>query len=351
MRVLIDTTFARRAPHSGTAIYIERLCDALQASGDVELIRVANPARKLPAGGGLGSIANAARDLVWSAVQVPQLARAAHATVVHHPLPALAPNIGGAQVVTVHDLAFEVMPEAFDANYRRYTAFAHRIAAKRAAMVIAVSDSTAAEIKGLWGVPGQRIVVARHGPGQQMKVTRRKKTPTQFLYVGDDEPRKDLPTLLAAYAEYRRAAAKPLQLVLAGKFRADYSADGVNVESGVSAERLAQLHAGAAALVHPAHHEGFGMTLLEAMSAGTPVIAARSYAVQEVCGDAALYFSVAQPSELAGHLAQLADSPERRAELALAGKARAGQFSWAQSARAHIDAYSLASEMQTFGHR
>jgi hypothetical protein len=143
-------------------------------------------------------------------------------------------TIGGAQVVTVHDLAFEVMPEAFDANYRRYTAFAHRTAARRAAMVIAVSDSTAAEIKGVWGVPEQRIVVARHGPGQQLKVTRRKKAPTHFLYVGDDEPRKDLPTLLAAYAEYRAAAAKPLPLVLAGQFRFDYDTAGVSVEPKVS---------------------------------------------------------------------------------------------------------------------
>jgi glycosyltransferase involved in cell wall biosynthesis len=351
VRVLIDTTFLRRAPRSGTAIYIERLCDALEASGDVDLIRVANPARKSPAGGGLGSVLNASRDLLWSTVQLPQMARAAHATVVHHPLPALAPPIGGAQVVTVHDLAFELMPEAFDANYRRYSAFAHRAAARRAAMVIAVSDSTAADIKGLWAIPAQRIVVARHGPGQQLKVTRRRKNPLHFLYVGDDEPRKDLPTLLAAYAEYRHAAAKPLALVLAGQFRMDYAGDGVIIESDVSTERLAQLHAGAAALVHPAHHEGFGMTLLEAMACGTPVLVARSYAVEEVCGEAVLYFPPADEPGLLALLTEVAGSPERRGELAASGKARAERFSWADSARAHIDAYSLASEMRTFGHR
>ena len=66
MRVLIDTTYARRAPFSGTGVYIRRLCDELAAVDGVELIQVANERRRPPAGGGIGSIRNLLGDLRWT---------------------------------------------------------------------------------------------------------------------------------------------------------------------------------------------------------------------------------------------------------------------------------------------
>src|SRR5690606_6739659 len=108
-----------------------------------------------------------------------------------------------------------------------------------------------------------------------------------LLYVGDAEPRKDLPTLLAAYARYRAAAADPLPLVLAGT--ASARAPGVRVVERPGPHELAGLYAHAAALVHPSRHEGFGLTVLEAVRAGAPVIAADVPAVREVAGGAARY--------------------------------------------------------------
>jgi alpha-1,3-rhamnosyl/mannosyltransferase len=341
MRVLLDTTYADRAPFSGTGVYLERISEELGRLPDVEVVSVSNPARRPPGGGGLGSVSNAVADARWASVDLPRRAREAGADLIHHPLPAIAWRPRPAQVVTVHDLAFERLPEAFDPRFRIYAHWAHRAAARRAGAVICVSETTAADVRSLWEVPEERIVVAKHGPGQRLPSLARAEPPEHFLYVGDAEPRKNLGTLLAAYAAYRGLVSEPLELVIAGG--ADAGGDGVRVERKVSRERLAELHAGAAALVHTSLYEGFGLTVLEAMTTGAPVIAADAPGAREVCGDgAAVYTDPHDPKALADAMVAVAGDPALRARLSASGLARAAEFSWTASARAHVEAYSLA---------
>ena len=341
MRVLLDTTFARRAPHSGTAVYVERLAGALRELGGVELLEVSNRRRRRPGGGGLASARNALADQWWTEIELPRLARAAAADVIHHPLPARAYGCRTPQVITVHDLAFERLPERFDPLFGRYARFAHRAAARGAGAVVCVSHCTANDVRTCWGVAAERLVIAPHGPGQALPPMPRTR-PSHFLYVGDEEPRKNLPTLIEAYRRYRESAAHPLELVLAGSAAAPPRAAGVRSEAGPDAARLARLYAGAAALVHPALHEGFGMTPLEAMRLGTPVIAAAAPGITEVCGDAARYVDPRDVAGLVAALTELAGSAPLRGELADRGLRRVARYSWAASARKHLDAYSLA---------
>ncbi len=337
MRVLLDTTYASRAPYSGTAIYLDRLQNAVGRLKGVEVIARANDRRRPPAGGGVQSVRNLLSDFWWTEVELPRLAKQVEADVIHHPLPALARSKAVPQVITVHDLAFERARKQFDLRFRVYAHFAHRSAARGAQAVICVSETTANDVRELWKVPDARIVVAHHGPGQQLPGAAGRRL-THFLYIGDDEPRKNLATLLDAYGHYRNHAEKPLDLVLAGSVTAD--GPGVRVEHHPDAERLAELFAGSAALVHPALYEGFGLTLLEAMRAGVPVIASRS--VEELCADAARYADPAKPETFSEAMAEIADRPALRAELWQRGRRRAGMFSWDASARAHLAAYSLA---------
>jgi glycosyltransferase involved in cell wall biosynthesis len=116
----------------------------------------------------------------------------------------------------------------------------------------------------------------------------------------------------------------------------------VRVVARPDAEELAGLFAHAAALVHPSLHEGFGLVALEAMSAGAPVVAARTPGVLEVCGDAALYVDGRDTHGLAGELDRVASDAVLRRDLAERGRRRAAEFSWARSARAHVEAYRLA---------
>lgn len=334
MRVLLDTTYARRG-RSGTGVYLERLAAALRAEG-VEVVEAANERRPGPAGGGAASARNLALDEWWTQFELPRRARAARADVLHHPLPALAARAPCPQVVTLHDLAFERLPEHFSPAFRRWASRAHRRAARGAAAVVCVSQTTRRDARARWGVDDTRIVVAPHGPGQQPRVQR--SGAEHFLYVGDDEPRKNLALLLDAHARYRRAAGpQALGLVLAGRARSDQEAVRSEPRPDVAA-----LLGAAAALVHPALHEGFGLTALEAMSAGVPVIAARSPGLVETCAGAARYVDPYDAADLAIALRELATDGALRDDLARRGRARAGAFSWRASARAHIEAYTLA---------
>ncbi len=273
-------------------------------------------------------------------MQLPRLARRAGAQLIHHPLPARAPTGGLPQVITVHDLAFERLPACFDLAFRRYAHLTHRAAARGAEAVVCVSETTAADARELWAVPAQKIVVARHGPGQELPLRGRGVEPPHFLYVGDGEPRKNLDVLLEAYGRYRESSPAPLELVLAGAARADLT--GVRVVVDPDPERLGELLLDAAALVHPSLYEGFGLTPLEAMRLGTPVIAARSPGVVEVCADAVRYVPPSDAEAWAIAMRELAAEPALRRQLAGSGRRRAAEFSWSESARRHREAYSLA---------
>src|SRR4051794_26518919 len=111
MRVLLDTTYALRGP-SGTGVYLAKLTQALRDAG-VEVVEAANERRPDPAGGGAGSVRNLAFDARWMQVELPRRARESRADVLHHPLPAFAVRCATPQVVTVHDLAFERVPDCF----------------------------------------------------------------------------------------------------------------------------------------------------------------------------------------------------------------------------------------------
>ena len=317
MRVLIDRSFADRGP-SGTQVYVDSLILALRELG-VEVQE---------AGGRRGRHLNPNAEAQWQA----RLGRAARKLdVLHHPLPARAPG-RTPQVITVHDLAFVRVPACFNRRFRWAATRAHRRAARAAAAVVVPSEATAADVRSRWGVDP---VVALHGPGQAPPPNRGEAR--HFLYVGDAEPRKNLPRLLDAYARYRERAERPLELVLAGRARAQRA--GVRLEADPD---LAELHRHAAALVIPSLHEGFGLPALEAMHAGTPVLAARTAGLAEVCGDAVRFCDPRDVESIAAGLAELASTPPLREELRRRGTARAAQFSWRRSAEAHLRAYERA---------
>lgn len=341
MRVLIDTTFAARG-RSGTAVYVEELVRALRARGQVELVEARQRRRFRPGRAGrrrnvLRSAANALLDLGWERFGLPRAARRAGAEVLHHPLPARSPAGSFAQVVTVHDVAFERFPDRFDPVWRALARRKHRAAVRAAAAVVCVSESTARDAVELLGAPHDRVVVAHHGPGQPLRSGERRED--HLLYVGSDEPRKDVAGLLAAYAHYRAHADDPLELVLAGEAARRAGGPGVRGVPAPGPEQLTELLLGALALVHPSPHEGFGLTLLEAMGAGVPVLAVRTRSAEEVCGGAALLI---ERGELAQGLAALQADRGLRERLAAEGRERAAGFSWEISARKHEEAYRLA---------
>ena len=261
--------------------------------------------------------------------------------MVHHPLPAYSRRIAAAQVVTVHDVAFAGMRRHYGGLWRGLALWSYRRAVRGAGAVVCVSEATAAEATGLLGADPARVVVAPHGPGQveRPEAPRADQPDGPLVFVGDTEPRKNLPGLLAAYARYRAEAADPAPLVLAGAASAAAGEPGVTGVPGPAAETLTALLGTARALVHPSLHEGFGLPLAEAMALGVPVVAVSSAGAREVCGDAARLVAA---EGLADGIAAVAGDPDLRADLARRGWERAARFSWRTSARAHLGAYTLA---------
>jgi len=346
VRVLIDTSHASRGP-TGSGVYVRELAAALREREGVEVVEASQRLRLRSgrAGGRLSvlrTVANLMLDALWLHGGLPRAAEAAHADVVHHPLPAHSRRIAAPQVATVHDVAFLALPERYGRAWRLYARRTYRRSVRRCAAVICPSQATAIEVMGLLRGHPAKLVVAHHGPGQVNASGSDRAEPEggPLLFVGDSEPRKNLNGLLAAYAAYRAGVDDPAPLVLAGAGAAAAEGHpGVQARPALSAPGLEELYRGARALVHPSLHEGFGLTPLEAMSLGVPVLAVRNAGTQEVCGDAAL---LVEAQELAAGLHRIANDSGLRSDLARRGRERARAFSWSNSAREHESAYTLA---------
>jgi glycosyltransferase involved in cell wall biosynthesis len=149
--------------------------------------------------------------------------------------------------------------------------------------------------------------------------------------VGDLRAKKNLGRLVEAW----RQAGLPHRLVLAGLGTMDVP-ERVELTGYVDDARLDALMRGADVLVHPSLYEGFGLVVLEAMSRGTPVAAARATALPETAGDAAVLFDPLDVDDIA---AAIVRAVREREELAQRGLARAAEFSWQATARATADVY------------
>jgi len=174
-----------------------------------------------------------------------------------------------------------------------------------------------------------------------------------LLALGAVEPRKDLPTLVRAFAELAPSH-EDLELVVAGPdgwgapaFTAAVAASGVArrvVRLGYLGEdERRSLLSGAVALAYPSLYEGFGFPPLEAMASGVPVVATTAGSLPEVLGDAAELVPPGDAGALAGALARVIKDSGLRSRLIEAGRLRAASFTWASAAASMMDLYKLAA--------
>jgi glycosyltransferase involved in cell wall biosynthesis len=290
--------------------------------------------------------------------------------VIHAPSVAVPPRSRVPLVVTVHDVAPTLFPEAFPRHGRWFHARGLAATARRADLVITVSESAAAEIRAHTDIASDRLRVvpngvdhiqatadeinaarARHGLGHD----------PYLLWVGTVEPRKNVATLLRAFAQLVESGdAAGHRLVLAGP-SGWLSGDlipasvldrlgGPGPGPGSRVRLLGQLaesdlravYAGATLLALPSRHEGFGLPVLEAMVQGTPVVCADIAALREVSGGAARLVPPDDVDGWAHALAGLIGDERARRRLAAAGQARAAGFSWEETVRRTRAVYTEA---------
>jgi len=277
----------------------------------------------------------------------------------------------GRLVVTVHDLMFLHNPQYLDPRWAVRLLEGTEAMTRRADLWICVSEHTRQDLLASFPVPPGRTVVIHHGVDEAFRragerpeaaaASARQTLPLgdkpYFLFVGSVEPKKNLPTLLRAYALALEAGDLETDLVVAGRAAWGMQAfeeaaeahpalrERLRFTGFVAPERLPGLMAGARALVTPSRNEGFGMPVLEAMAAGTPVLAAARGALPEVAGGAALLFDPDDVEGLAELLRRVDGDPALCETLAARGRRRAADFSWERCARETVAAWRRALEL------
>ncbi len=265
--------------------------------------------------------------------------------------PAPAPLATGRTpfVLTVHDRSWEQRPGDFTAYERVWHRLARpRTLARRAARILCDAEAVRADLVAAWDLDAARVHAVHLAPAMSHQVgapalaaaprpPRLSPPPSGYvLFVGALEPRKAPDVLVAAHAR-ARAAGLRAELWLAGEGRLGAGLDSPAVRrlGHVDDDWLRSLYAGALALVLPSHLEGFGLPPVEALSAGTPVIASDLPVLREVLGDGgALYAGAGDIDALAAALLRVEREPELRARLVDTGRETTAGLSWEATARA-----------------
>jgi glycosyltransferase involved in cell wall biosynthesis len=276
-------------------------------------------------------------------------------------------------VVTIHDLSFFEAPRWHERSKVLLFRRAIRVAARRAASVVCPSRITADEL-ARWCRVDAQVFVAPHGvdtvrfrpdePSPGFDADRLGRLDPRLvdgrpwlLFVGTIEPRKDVPTLVAAFARVADRHPDALLVLAGGAGWGAAAVEGAIASSGaadrvlrtgyVDDEVVPPLLRRATAVVYPSLYEGFGLPALEALACGAPLVTSSGTAMEEVAGGAAVLVSPgdvaaladAVDAELAGRSSGAADGTDRRAR----GLAIAGEHTWARSAALHLDAYRHAA--------
>ena len=259
----------------------------------------------------------------------------------------------GLQVVTIHDCAFHDRAECFTPRFATWLQWLVPRLARRVRQILTVSQFSKGRIAEICRVPPDKIHVVQNGvdprfhpaTAEEIAAARaRFNLPERYvLSVGSLEPRKNLPRLLEAWQQVSQQLISNQppspKLVLVGtaanvfaSAKLEAPVESVVLTGYVPDEMLPALYSGAAAFVYPSLYEGFGLTVLEAMACGTPVICSSTTSLPEVAGDAAV---LVDPNDVAaiGHAIQnLLTDEQLRRSLRARGLARARQCTWDRAA-------------------
>jgi len=219
-----------------------------------------------------------------------------------------------------------------------------RRAARRADLLVTLSESARADIERVLAVPSAKIRVTYLG-APPLDAVQSAKEP-YFLFVGGTEKRKNLAVVLEAL---RSMEGIELRVVGANTPSPVHDARreqaGVQWLGHVSQQELAELYRHATALVFPSRYEGFGLPVLEAMARRTPVIAAERSSIPEVARGAAILIDPDDVEGLREAMRRLASDARLREDMIRRGAEVASGFSWRETARATVAAYEELSRL------
>ncbi|MBI3788098.1 MAG: glycosyltransferase family 4 protein [Ignavibacteriales bacterium] len=300
----------------------------------------------LPKGWGK-KLASYGKYSIGEIVQLGYDARKTGIDIFHEPHYTLPIGLKGRSVVTIHDLIHLKFPEYFNLPQRLYAKTIIGHAVRNAGMVITISETTKNDILATFNTDEKKIQVVYNGVGKgfckiedkhKLNYFREKyglKNP-YILYVGNIKPHKNIPTLLRAFKSLR-SAGQEIELAFVGEsLFAQPSMKQIATELGIasairdlgklSPEDLVCSYNTAEVFVLPSFYEGFGATVLEAMTCGTPTIVSSGGSLPEIAGDASIVFELNKEGSLEEALRSVLSDSKLKSELAAKGARNVQRF-------------------------
>jgi glycosyltransferase involved in cell wall biosynthesis len=381
-RVGLDALFLEQ-PMTGSGRYALNLWRQLRARLPASRLRLLAPADTPPFVAAEGAdqlvqsnmppLGGRARKLWWEQVGLPRAVRACDLDLVHIPYFAAPAVKSLPYVVTVHDLIPMAVP-AYHGSLamRAYLQIVARTV-RGAALVLTDSEFSKRDIECKLGIPRNRIRVIPLAADEQFSpatseddcaaidaVRQRFGLTCPFvLNTGGLDARKQVPEVIEGFASALSGMTAPHDLVIVGRAHTGnrrmyppldpiirrYGLQGrVHLVGAVGDDEFVALYRAAELFIFASAYEGFGLTPLEAMACGAPVICSRRSSLPEVVGEAGLLIEP-EAREIAGAILSLLGDAGLRADLAARGIERSREFTWARTAGMTLDAYSEALRM------
>lgn len=298
---------------------------------------------------------------IWDQFSFPRKAARAKVDILHQPCFSAPIFYQGKVIITIHDLISHYFPQNMPSGSRLYFSKWMPLTYNRAQKIIAISENTKKDIMKLLKIPEEKIVVIHSAVSEDFRpmtdqakieaVKKKYQTGEKFILdVGTLEPRKNLPFLVRAYNIALKEGKIDHNLVLTGKKGWYYESlfilikelkleDKVILPGYVADEDLPALYNAADLFCFPSLYEGFGFPPLEALSCGTPVIAADNSSIPEVVGAAGILLPIDDEKIWAENIIKVLTDSKMILDLSKKGLAQSKKFSWNKTAQETIKVY------------
>ncbi len=287
--------------------------------------------------------------LLWTQFQLPQIYKNFKSSLLFSPLPE-APLYSSCRFVVT---SFDMIPLRFAKRFSPLTAY-HRYytpqVLKQAQHIICISQTTAKDITDFYEIPASKITAIPLAHDRTHFLPLNLPTSNYFLYIGRQDPYKNIQRLISAFAALSNC--KDYELWLVGPIDSRYTptlkvqvaelgvTNQVKFLDYVPYSELPKIINQAIALVFPSLWEGFGLPVLEAMACGTPVITSNLSSLPEVAGDAAILINPYNTGEITEAMQSIANDSELRSHLSSQSITHSQQFSWEKTGKATAEVLS-----------
>ena len=307
----------------------------------------------------------------WASIGLPRYLRRARLDLFHGTNYQLPLMNAKRNVLTIHDLSIFTHPETHDPRIASRARKRLLIMLRAAKQIIAPTQTIKNEVAARFHIDPLRITVTPEAPRKTFFPIKREDTADVrqrlgiendfILFIGTIEPRKNLQTLLHAFARISRTRDPRLQLVIAGSegwltddfdrhVRASDFRERIRLTGYLRDKELRALYSSCKVFVYPSLYEGFGLPPLEAMACGAPVVASRIAAHEETLKDNARLVNPLDESALAKAIVDLLEDERARKSLAKAGLAHVANFSWRKTAEMTWEVYEAVFAKSSHSH-